>query len=350
MLKDLARKLASPALRRIDARIESRSSQRAQAFLARVEEVMDAKLRTQTRIFEEKIAELDHVINQRVGEGIHRRLFLPNNPPLPEASGDFMSYSTCSAADFLHPQYAAICHEIKNQPIYHRKLWEWVFVIYHLQKAGVLRAGNRGLGFGVGQERLPALFAKYGTTIVATDAPDELGQSAGWVNTSEHSSGISQLLYSDIVDSAVVLANVMHRPCDMTEISDDLTDFDFTWSCCSFEHLGSLEAGMQFVIDSVEKSLKIGGIACHTTEFNLSSDDETISEGPTVLYRKKDMLELTDRLRARGHEVASFAVAPDAHYLDGYVDVPPYTHNPHIKLELAGYVTTSVGLVIKRGR
>jgi hypothetical protein len=68
-----------------------------------------------------------------------------------------------------------------------------------------------------------------------------------------------------------------------------------------------------------------------------------------VIYRKRDIEELTQRLEARGHSVSSFAIAPDSHYLDHYVDVPPYSHNPHLKLALSGYVTTSVGLVIQRG-
>ena len=37
--------------------------------------------------------------------------------------------------------------------------------------------------------------------------------------------------------------------------------------------------------------------ACHATEFNLSSNDDTLREGAAVLYRKRDMLEMVDRLR-----------------------------------------------------
>jgi hypothetical protein len=107
---------------------------------------------------------------------------------------------------------------------------------------------------------------------------------------------------------------------------------------------------MQFVVNSVERTLKIGGTAVHTTEFNLSSNTDTVTEGDTVIYRKRDIEELVKRLEDRGHHVQPFRVAPDSHYLDSFVDVPPYTSNPHLKLQLGKFVATSVGLVITRGR
>jgi hypothetical protein len=342
MLRDIARKLAAPVLKRIDARIEIKVSQALQNRVA-----ADGK---KGPVQAGWSPELEASLEQRIDDAIHKRLFLPSFPPLFDAQHTFMKYSTCSAADFLHPSFGQLCGEFDYPPSYHRKLWEWVFVIHHLKQAGVLKKGNRGIGFGVGRERLPALFAKYGVQVTATDASEELGKSVGWVKTNEHSSGVTQLLYPSIVDNDIVRSNVTHRACDMNRIDGDLTDFDFTWSCCCFEHLGSLEAGVEFVINSVEKTLKIGGVACHTTEFNLSSDNDTLREGATVLYRKRDMLELVNRLRERGHEVETFSVAPDSHYLDGYVDVPPYADNPHLKLALAGYTTTSVGIVVRRGR
>jgi hypothetical protein len=135
----------------------------------------------------------------------------------------------------------------------------------------------------------------------------------------------------------------------MNEIPASLAGYDFGWSSCSFEHLGTLAAGLDFVVESVEKTIRPGGVACHTTELNLSSDDETVREGATVLYRKQDILKLIDTLERRGHTVEPFRIAPDTHVLDSFVDTPPYQAPPHLKLELMGYVSTSVGLIIRRG-
>ncbi|MEO8095823.1 MAG: hypothetical protein ABI632_12955, partial [Pseudolysinimonas sp.] len=120
-------------------------------------------------------------------------------------------------------------------------------------------------------------------------------------------------------------------------------------SSCCFEHLGSLDAGMDFVVNAVENTLRPGGIAVHTTEFNLSSNEHTVETGDTVIYRRRDIEALVQRLRDRGHTVKEFAVAPALHPWDFYVDTPPYTSKVHLKLLLAQYVCTSAGLVIQRG-
>src|SRR6266542_2731592 len=64
----------------------------------------------------------------------------------------------------------------------HRKLWEFAYVAQALYERGVLGPGKRGLGFAVGQEPLPALFASRGCTIVASDLHTEK-VSAGWKDT-----------------------------------------------------------------------------------------------------------------------------------------------------------------------
>jgi hypothetical protein len=229
--------------------------------------------------------------------------------------------------------------------VWHRKQWEWVFVVHHLLKHGALKPGARGIGFGVGQESLPALFASLGCEVLATDAPVDDG---GWVETGQHSDSLDALRAPWIVDNAEFDRLVRHRAVDMNDIPDDLSGFDFTWSSCCFEHLGSLEAGMRFVERSVGL-LRPGGIAVHTTEYNVGSNDETLSEGGTVIYRYRDIESLVDRLRAAGHSVVPFRVASYGHHLDGHVDAPPYG-SPHLKLELDKYVTTSVGVVAWNGR
>lgn len=266
------------------------------------------------------------------------------------SSATFMPFSTCSANDFLHPRYLEICGLMKHPFVWHRKLWEFVFVIHQLLESGVVKPGSKGLVFGVGTERLPALFASMGAKIMATDAPVDLGRKKGWLDSSQHSSSLMQIRYPEIVDGAVFDANVSYQPCDMTNIQPELAGFDFNWSSCCLEHLGSLEAGILFVINAVEKTLRVGGIAVHTTEFNLSSNDDTVTVGDTVIYRHRDIEELVQRLRDRGHIVKPFITAKDSHYLDFHVDVPPYKDTLHLKLKLMGYVATSVGIVVQRGR
>lgn len=304
-------------------------------------------LESKLAILESRHVTLEAEFDARAAKNIRDHLFLPQ-PSHWSAQKPFLPFSTCSAADFIHPRYAETCRILGHRLQFHRKLWEWIFIYHHLDRAGMLAEGKRGLGFGVGQERLPAVFASRGASVTATDAPAEIGESSGWTGSGQHSDNLAQLRYPDLVSDELFDANVSHRFVDMNAISDDLVGFDFVWSACAFEHLGSLEAGMQFVMNSVEKTLKPGGTAVHTTEFNLSSNDATIADGHTVLYRRRDLEELVARLREKGHEVAPFVVAPDSHFLDFYVDLPPYADEPSLKIKFGEFVTTSVGLVITK--
>jgi hypothetical protein len=133
----------------------------------------------------------------------------------------------------------------------------------------------------------------------------------------------------------------------MNEIPGHLTDFDFCWSSCALEHLGSIEHGLKFIERSLD-CLKPGGWAVHTTEYNLSSNTHTLQSGGTVLFRQCDMEALTERLTAKGHKVAPFDLEPGLAPIDRYIDVPPYRVQPHLKLALEGYATTSIGVIVQR--
>ena len=58
------------------------------------------------------------------------------------------------------------------------------------------------------------------------------------------------------------------------------------WSSCSLEHLGSISHGIEFILNSL-KCLKQHGVAVHTTEFNLSSNEETLNEKIVASLEKR---------------------------------------------------------------
>ncbi len=274
----------------------------------------------------------------------------PLDGPTVPATVPFMEHSNCVAEDFVHPRYFQLCKLIEEAPVWHRKQWEYVFILHHLDKAGLLTSGRRAVGFGVGLEPLPSAFARLGVQVLGTDAPSEIGEAAGWAQNKEHTKGLAEMRFAWVPED-VFKSRVSFQECDMNQIDPSIRNFDFAWSSCCFEHLGSIEAGLDFVRNSVESCLKVGGVAVHTTELNMSSDTKTIEESPeTVLYRRSDLSSFLDEMTLRGHSVMPLRIAPNAHALDFYVDVPPYSQNPHLRLQLAGYATTSVGLVIRRGR
>lgn len=68
----------------------------------------------------------------------------------------------CQQADFLRDDYVDWMERLCEVPRLHRKQWEFYFICKALAERGRLSTGCRGLGFGVGLEPLPALFASYG--------------------------------------------------------------------------------------------------------------------------------------------------------------------------------------------
>jgi SAM-dependent methyltransferase len=258
-----------------------------------------------------------------------------------------MASSVPQLSDFLNPEFEAFLAEIGHRFQIHRKLWEFAYVTRQLAQAGALAPGNTGLCFGAGEEPLPALLARRGCHIVATDAPLEI-VAGSWVESSQHAASIDKLIKPDILDAETFRERVSFESCDMNRIPDHLTGFDFCWSACCLEHLGSLQHGMDFVVNSIEKTLKPGGVAVHTTELNLSSDDDTLETEGLSLYRRRDLQGLIEELRRRGHEVAPLVLDPGTTAIDYYVDLPPFSQDPHIKLQLDRFVTTSVGLLARK--
>jgi hypothetical protein len=164
----------------------------------------------------------------------------------------------------------------------------------------------------------------------------------------QHSNQLADLNKDLICDHAVFLQQAQFRFVDMNDIPADLTGFNFCWSACSLEHLGSIQKGIDFIKNSLH-CLQPGGVAVHTTEFNLSSEVATLDNNDTVIFRKKDILRLIGELEGEGHHVAPVTFNAGGLVEDNFVDVPPYyEHYFHLKLLLDGYVTTSIGLIIKK--
>lgn len=252
----------------------------------------------------------------------------------------------CTQAQFDTPVYRHWCDEIREVPRYHRKQWEFCYILQALSIAGALDPGRRGLGYGVGTEPLTAVFAARGCQVLATDLDRGEAQRAGWVDTNQHASELSALNARGICDPVQFAKSVAFRFVDMNAIPGDLVDFDFTWSACCLEHLGSIDHGLAFIENSL-RTLRPGGIAVHTTEFNCSSDRRTIDHAGTVLFRKRDILALAGRLAADGHQ-ARFTFNLGDQPLDRHVDVAPYSADRHLKLRIAQYASTSFGLIVRK--
>jgi len=234
----------------------------------------------------------------------------------------------------------------------HRKIWEWCFITQALYERKLLQPGVSGLGFAVGTEALVSLFCSLGASICATDMYSDIAKKKGWVDTNQHASGIDSLNTRKLCSDELFNKNCTFRNVDMNDIPNDMRNYDFIWSSCALEHLGSLKHGEEFIYNAMN-CLKPGGFAIHTTEYNISSNSSTINSADIAVYRHQDIEKIVRNLRKEGHDIdMDFTVGS----LPGdlFVDVPPYKHNPHLKLQLrkyfAKYVITSIGLIIQKAK
>ena len=249
--------------------------------------------------------------------------------------------------DFKSDWFKNSCLKLHEPFQYHRKLWEFCYIYQGLLERGLLRPNKEGLGFGVGKEPLAAAFASHGCVITATDLDLENAKQLGWIETNQHCNKLADLNERKICNPEEFEKLVTFEYQNMNSISEKYTNkFDFTWSSCAFEHCGSLELGKQFIINQM-KCLKPGGVAIHTTEFNLSSNDKTLDNLILALFRKTDIEWIVQHLRKLGHHIEiDYSIGTGQ--LESYIDTPPYTNIPHIRLQLDEYTSTSIGLIIHK--
>ena len=249
---------------------------------------------------------------------------------------------------YLTQSKALLFNQAVDDPtLSHRKNWEWAAITQALEDADMLRPDRKGLGFAVGTELLPSIFASRGAKILATDR----AEPGHWAETGQHGTGLDPLFQPSVLSRRDFRARVQFQHVDMNEIQDLPSDaFDFLWSSCAIEHVGSLELAMNFVKNAM-RLLRRGGIAVHTTEFNCSSTTDTVEEGDNVIFRRRDIERLAAELRLMrcGMQEPDFECG--VHPFDLDYDEPPFfsSERMHIKLLIDGFVATSFLMVIHKG-
>lgn len=251
--------------------------------------------------------------------------------------------------------------ELKVPVIFHRKLWELCFLLQVLAERGCMVAGTRGIGFGCGEEPIASYLASRGVECLVTDLAAESAGTAGWRDTNQHLGSRDVAFKADLVSQATFETHVRHANVDMNAIPADLTGFDFCWSICALEHLGSIDNAMDFIVNALD-TLRPGGLAVHTTEFNFLDTGKTLDNWPTVLPQRRHFEALAERLKRDGHDVAPRDFDVGARPLDRFIDVAPYPGDPgrtletmgaaaeshHLKISVDGFATTCFGLIIRK--
>ncbi|KAJ3119229.1 hypothetical protein HK098_005674 [Nowakowskiella sp. JEL0407] len=232
--------------------------------------------------------------------------------------------------------------------VYHRKRWELTYIANAVIELGLCKEGKKGLVWAAGKEILISFFAGLGCSILASDMPPDNAGNAAWAGTDQFASSKEALFMEQYVSKDKFNKLVSYRSQDMNHVPIDTREtYDFMWSTCSLEHIGTILLGQRFVLDAMTL-LKPGGVAIHTTEFTLSSNSKTVDVGWTAMWRKKDVEFLAESLKRLGYEVYPLDFNAGTEPFDKVIDIPPYTLDPHFKLQLENHVTTSFAIIIKK--
>lgn len=239
-------------------------------------------------------------------------------------------------------------HSAASVDFVNRKFWEWCAIAQALDERCMLRTGMKGLGFAVGQEPLTSHFAGRGCEVLATDL-DQHASDSGWIGSAQHAASKAILFQPLLVNREIFERRVTFQSADMRTLEGLRGGYDFIWSSCALEHLGTLQAGLDFIVRSADL-LSPGGVAVHTTEFNVLSNDGTIEHGGNVIYRQRDILMLAEKMQISGLDLVSPIFDVGKHRFDAEIDRPPYMTPGvrHIKLEIDGHVCTSFMLIIEK--
>jgi hypothetical protein len=227
------------------------------------------------------------------------------------------------------------------------KFWQNAVMTQALFERGALASGKQGIGFGVGKERLPTLFASLGVQVTATDQDFTKTKAKQW-NNEQLAHGAFSLNEDNICAPALFNKNVTFMSLDMNRIPAKVCGkYDFLWSNCALGHLGSIDKGLGFIEASLQ-CLKPGGWAVHTTEINVVSNDQTADSGSTVIFRLKDIYGLCRKLTDQGFLCSPFYLSNGTDALDRTISLDPAWGTDHTKILVAGHVATQALLIVCR--
>jgi hypothetical protein len=191
------------------------------------------------------------------------------------------------------------------------------------------------------------VLAAAGMNVLATDRPED--EDGHWATRGEYAQTLENITWPEICPPDEMSQRVRFRPVDMAALPADLGCFDFVWSACALEHLGSPAAGLEFMLHTLDL-LNPGGLAVHTTELELTRRSTTADYGHCAVYRLEDLQQFAQTVRDRGFDIELNPYIAFEHPADRAI-APPLsegTEDYHLKLALYDSITTSFALVVRK--
>lgn len=247
-----------------------------------------------------------------------------------------------TSMDYDESWYKDILVELKERDRHHRKQWEFAYVAHQI-KTKVLESNNtdlKAIVFGAGKERIVSYAAGLGVNVLASDYVDN--KTVNWGISNQLSRKKEDLYYDILLDKDTFDKNVTFENIDMRQINHlPQNTYDFVWSICSLEHVGSIDESIKF-INNATNLLKPGGIAIHTTEFCIYKySDVDLTRGGTVFFQYNDLSKIKGL--DPENESNRFIIS-----LGDFITIDrnPFRDYNHTYLQFAGFVATSIAFTI----
>jgi hypothetical protein len=152
----------------------------------------------------------------------------------------------------------------------------------------------------------------------------------------------------NIADLKSFRENLVFKNMSMNEIPIEMNNsYDLVWSTCALGHIGSYQKGLDFIVRSA-KLLKPGGWAVHTTELDLSGEQERIDSPNLSFYKLEDIVELTRILEEDGNTVMPLKTNSWLDMSEQFVASEPWGEKPHLRIKVLGREITSIVIILQR--
>jgi len=359
-----ARLLPAPPvldLSALDERIEARVRERLDA---EVEQRLEALLRTATDEGRPNINPLWRALKDMESMRLDIKLLgyqlgLAHEYRLQaiavEAPGPFMAdCRPVTQGDIETRWFRYWCEQLKERPRYHRKLWEFAYIMQALHAADALKKGARVLVLGADQQPAPSYLAAKGAEVLVAQGQDQPAPGPGG----------DPLFYDELATKAAFAKQVVRRAVDLSALPDDLAGFDACVCIAAATARGSVRAGVDFM-KGLPDTLKPGGVAVCMADFNYADDERTLDNWGSVLFQRRHFEEVAAAWRDQGHEVTPLDFNVGYMALDRFIDIPPFDVSrteaqaglwrdgwqaAHLKTAVDGFAATSFGMVVRRKR
>jgi hypothetical protein len=243
-----------------------------------------------------------------------------------------------------HADFMALFHE---EPVMHRRQWEYGFLLRILDKLPQL---HKAIGFAVHDEPTVSYLASENVSVIATHLP---------LNTTEAKAGYDELFFSkeainsrhiatpEQMDEYVKQDFVDMNTVESSKVWKQAGTYDLVWSLGSVGHLGTIRSALNFMEKSLEL-LKPGGAAVHTSEFNVGSTTATMDGDVTVLLRKSDVDLFHNCVAKKGFDMVQPCYDLGNEKIDQEYDTPPYSPTRHLRLQIGQFPATCIGFAIQK--